>query len=276
MNRKLLALGFFGCLAILLYLTYINEGFLNPKKEDKQPTPIDSSRNIIPPQPDNRATLAGEITLISSDRTNLSISNGLVRNIYVDDYKPTRKDEKNIPKPKPVPKPNPSPKPAPANPFEPDSSDKTMYFEYEIDKSLKSGDQFRTLFKNGQPCYVYAFSIDLTQKTVVCYPYGNNNANFDKNGSQAIPADTTQFFTLDKTKGTDYFCWLYATKELDINAIAKAMETQKGTVFQRLYKILQNDIVPVTDIEYAANRIGFKTKKTNKAIVPIVIQINHE
>ena len=54
------------------------------------------------------------------------------------------------------------------------------------------------------------------------------------------------------------------------------MEQERGTFMQRLYRVLGDQLVPSSHIEYKEDgRLRFGANATRGTIVPIVVEINH-
>ena len=97
--------------------------------------------------------------------------------------------------------------------------------------------------------------------------------NYSENNF-AIP-DEQHEFEFDNTAGTDYFCVLYSQEQLDINNIVLQIEQASGTFYQKLNAVLGKKMASLEDVRYIQNYMGFSAK-TNKPIVPLVVEISHK
>ena len=108
------------------------------------------------------------------------------------------------------------------------------------------------------------------------FPYADNISaflNYSENNI-AIP-DESHEFELDDTSGTDYFCVLYAQEDLDINKILEQLKSAQGSFYNKLKTVLGDKMVPLDDVRYVQNSMGFSAK-SDKPVVPLVIEITHK
>lgn len=144
-------------------------------------------------------------------------------------------------------------------------------------KSYPAGTLFELRLSNNEPAYVYAFSSDLTNKTYKIFPFNNRMVAYlpYSQNNVAIP-DEDSYNILDETAGTSYYCFLYSSKKLDIDAIMSSVEKEKGTFVDKVLKVLKNDLVDLSNINYSAtDRIDFKAKSKGKSVVPVIVEIEH-
>jgi hypothetical protein len=102
---------------------------------------------------------------------------------------------------------------------------------------------------------------------VAYLPYRQNNV--------AIP-DEESLNMLDETPGISYYCFLYSKESLDIKDIMKKVESEKGSLWQRLKKVLGDQMIDTKNIDFESSEmINFKARSYGKSIVPVLVEINH-
>ena len=139
-----------------------------------------------------------------------------------------------------------------------------------------SGTKFRLYLNNHEPAWVYVIASDLQNNVSKLFPYNDIISafmNYSEN-SFALP-DEQHEFEFDNTAGTDYFCVLYSQEQLDINNIVLQIEQASGTFYQKLNAVLGKKMASLEDVRYIQNYMGFSAK-TNKPIVPLVVEISHK
>ena len=104
-------------------------------------------------------------------------------------------------------------------------------------------------------------------RMVAYLPYRQNNV--------AIP-DEESLNMLDETPGISYYCFLYSKESLDIKDIMKKVESAKGSLWQRIKKVLGDKMISIKNIDFESSEvINFKARSKGKSIVPILVEINH-
>ncbi len=203
-----------------------------------------------------------------------------------------KNDPKPLPQPVPDPQPEPKPKPVPAKKYsmsgeleviERDGgghmgmvlAENGLIPHYAAIEEYMSGKRFRLSVGNNEPAWVYVIATDLKNNLDVLFPYADNISAYlcYKNCHIAIP-DETHEFELDSTPGTDFFCVLYSQEELDIKDTVSRMKSVDGSFYERLKTVLGDRLVTGEDVRYVRNQPGFSAK-TNKTVVPLVIEIGH-
>jgi hypothetical protein len=148
---------------------------------------------------------------------------------------------------------------------------------FSMDKPYHSGTLFELRISNNEPAYVYAFSSDLTFKTYRIFPFDDRMVAYlpYRQNNVAIP-DEESYNMLDETPGISYYCFLYSKESLDIKDIIKKVEAAKGSLWQRIKKVLGNTMVITKNIDFESSEtINFKARSKGKSVVPILIEINH-
>lgn len=148
---------------------------------------------------------------------------------------------------------------------------------FKMNNPYKSGTLFELIISNNEPAYVYAFSSDLTYKTYKIFPFNDRMVAYlpYRQNNVAIP-DEESYNMLDEITGTSYFCFLYSKESLNIDRILREIEDTEGGFWERINKVLGGKIVDKNNIIYNYDdKINFKAKSKNKAIVPVLVEINH-
>jgi hypothetical protein len=148
---------------------------------------------------------------------------------------------------------------------------------FSMEKPYYSGTLFELRISNNEPAYVYAFSSDLTFKTYRIFPFDDRMVAYlpYRQNNVAIP-DEESLNMLDETPGISYYCFLYSKENLDIKDIMNKVESEKGSMWQRIKKVLGNKLIEIKNIDFESSElIDFKARSKGKSIVPILIEINH-
>jgi C1A family cysteine protease len=147
---------------------------------------------------------------------------------------------------------------------------------YKMSSPYSSGTNFRLYISNNEPAYVYAISSDNTFNINQLFPHEKGISpilNYKQN-EIAIP-DEEHYIQMDNTAGTDVFCLLYSKEALDIEEIITIVKNTEGSFSERLEKALSLKLVDINNIEFEKNNISFSAYSNNKAIVPIIVKIEH-
>jgi hypothetical protein len=149
--------------------------------------------------------------------------------------------------------------------------------KYTVSGSYTSGTRFRIYISNNQPAYVYALSSDLSNEVTKIFPYeeGISAALTDKRNNVAIP-DEDHFIEFDNKPGTDFLCVLYSRNELNINDVIKQMAATTGSFSERVFKVLQNQIVDPKNIKFSKEDIAFEGFSKGKTIIPLMVELEHK
>ena len=82
---------------------------------------------------------------------------------------------------------------------------------------------------------------------------------------------------MDDNPGTDYLLVLYSKKKLDANELWNAMNAGKGSLSARIKNALGNELIPASEINYNADRIGFQLKPGARGnVAPVMVAITHQ
>jgi Papain family cysteine protease/Domain of unknown function (DUF4384) len=230
-----------------------------------KPTPKpDPKPVVVNPTPTPKPVVetidfAGDIRLLLADGSEMKTNIEEIRGLFVPDEN----------KPKPTNNPNN---------FKPDPNLTTgKFIAYRSQQAYSEGTKFKVYLRNNEPAYVYAIAMDGTNKAVTLFPHkkGISSALNYKKNEVALPSET-QFIQMDNVRGTDVFCLLYSKKPLDIENINRNLEKENGTFFQRLYKVMKNDLVPRDYLRYYNQKMRFEIKSNGSGfVVPLVVEIPH-
>jgi hypothetical protein len=148
---------------------------------------------------------------------------------------------------------------------------------FSMEKPYYSGTLFELRISNNEPAYVYAFSTDLTFKTYRIFPFDDRMVAYlpYRQNNVAIP-DEESLNMLDETPGISYYCFLYSKESLDIKEIMKKVESEKGSLWARIKKVLGDQMIDIKNIDFESSEmINFKARSYGKTIVPVLVEINH-
>lgn len=155
-------------------------------------------------------------------------------------------------------------------------SEKGKIPHYIATEVFLSGSKFRLYVNNRKAAWVYVIASDMKNNVSKLFPYDDVVSAYMnyRDNNFAIPDEQNEF-EFDMTAGTDFFCVLYSQEELDINSIVKKIEQANGSFYQKLNMVLGAKIVPIEDVRYIQNYMGFSAM-SNQTIVPLVVEIQHK
>lgn len=147
---------------------------------------------------------------------------------------------------------------------------------YRAKDSYLSGKKFHLYVSNNEPAWVYVIESDQKNNVTKLFPSADNiSAHLTYSSNNFAIPDEKQEFQFDTSEGTDYFCVFYSQKELDINKIINDITRTKGTFYEKIRTVIGNDLVPVSDIQYDKDHLGFSAK-SDKTLVPLIVEIPHD
>lgn len=147
---------------------------------------------------------------------------------------------------------------------------------YKVDDSYLSGTRYRVYISNHEPAYVYVIASDLTNVANKVFPPADNisPALVYHDNHIALP-DEKWYMQMDNTVGTDYLCVLYSKEPIDIGQTLSLINAGQGSFAGRLQSALGSRLVPKADITLSPSAASFNAK-TDKTIVPIILEISHK
>lgn len=146
---------------------------------------------------------------------------------------------------------------------------------YKIAHSYPSGTTFTIQIKNESPAFIYVFASDLTGGIYPFFPPNYTSAALSKATSFYVPDANTPTI-IDDTKGTDYLCVLFSKEDLDITGIYNTLGASSGDFKQKVTKAINGQLIPPESIRFKENTVGFKMVKSNKSVVMIIIEHDHQ
>ena len=154
------------------------------------------------------------------------------------------------------------------------STNKVAY--YKMKKPYSSGTQFRMFISNNEPAYVYAIGSDLTEEVFRIFPSSNRISPALNNPSNnvAIPGEDL-YVKMDNKIGTDYMCFLYSKKKLNFRQIRRQLKNYRGSLVDRIEKVLANDLVNSKNARFDGDKMRFKASSSGKSVAAIVVEITH-
>lgn len=131
--------------------------------------------------------------------------------------------------------------------------------------------------------YIYVFSVDAENEVNIHWPrQADLNPKFSGlNESALVTTAGSTIYIPGKTKGlklakkgTEHLCILFSTKKIgNIKAVSEYMADNKENFSGALESLLADYIVPKSDIQFAADRIEFRTESEQGFVVPIVLEL---
>ena len=150
---------------------------------------------------------------------------------------------------------------------------------YQAKGKYLSGTKFRLYISNNAPAYVYVIASDLDNNVTKLFPTGNVNASLNYSYNNIVlpdEEDPRNIYYFDNNARKDYFCVIYAAKELPIDDIIRRVMTTPGSFPKKLKSSLSdNGLVKSSDIIYQKSEISFETL-TKGNVVPLILELSHQ
>lgn len=147
---------------------------------------------------------------------------------------------------------------------------------YKSVEPYYSGTNYNLSIINNEPAYVYVLGSNESKQTNLLFPIKKQSALLSENGQRIALPGGNYMFQMDETEGHDYLMILYSKKPLEIEKVIRKMKYEDGNFLQRLYKVLGDKVIPLSDIKYDENgRLQFSALARNQTIVPIVVEMEH-
>jgi hypothetical protein len=147
---------------------------------------------------------------------------------------------------------------------------------HRLQRAYPTGTRFRILVASNGPAYVYLFASDVTRKVYPIFPSDGATPHlaYQKNDI-AIPGEA-KYLQLDDRPGTDSFCALYSTKQLDFGRLVRQVEEAKGDFVTRVQTAIGEDLIPLNEIRYpSAGTITFTADRGEKSAAFLVVEMEH-
>lgn len=139
-----------------------------------------------------------------------------------------------------------------------------------------SGTNYRLSIINNEAAYVYVLGSNKDNQTNLLFPRKEESALISSKGERVDLPGGNYYFQMDDTKGEDYLIVLYSKKPLKIQDILRQLKFKNGNAIQRLYRVLGQDVVPLSDVKYSEDgRLQFSAVTQKQTIVPIFVEIEH-
>ncbi len=146
---------------------------------------------------------------------------------------------------------------------------------YKIAKSYPSGTLFTIKINNESPAFIYAFASDLTGDIYPFFPPSYTSAALSKAASFYVPDENTPAM-IDETIGTDYLCVLFSKEDLDITGIFNAIMGSSGSFADKVKQALDGKLIGSQDIRFEANEVAFKMRRSEQAVVMLIVEHEHK
>lgn len=138
------------------------------------------------------------------------------------------------------------------------------------------GTNYQMFISNDQTAYVYVIGSNLKDEMNLLFPLKHQSALVFKGKKKfALPGDN-YMYQMDDIKGKDYVCVLYSKRPLRIDEVMREMRRSSGTFIQKVYKSLDEAIVPQHLIKYNhGESLDFSAATDEQYVVPIIVEIDH-
>ncbi|MCB0496104.1 MAG: DUF4384 domain-containing protein [Cyclobacteriaceae bacterium] len=146
---------------------------------------------------------------------------------------------------------------------------------YKIKNSYPSGTLFKIKVINHSSGFLYVFASDLTGEIFDLFPPDLTSAAFSSEASFYVPNETTQI-EIDDTIGTDYLCVLFSKEGLDVSTVYNQIKAAKGTFEEKVRQALKDKLIPTNQINFKFSEADFLVRETNKSIVALIIEHDHQ
>jgi hypothetical protein len=147
---------------------------------------------------------------------------------------------------------------------------------YRVKGGFISGTRYRAYITNDEPAYVYIIGSDLGDNVSIVFPPDEKTspALIYKSNHIAIP-DETYYIEMDNTKGTDYMCILYCSREINIKQVVSDIKKAEGSFKEKVSTAVSKQADIVSDANYNTHKILFSAESENE-VVPVIIEIPHK
>jgi hypothetical protein len=138
------------------------------------------------------------------------------------------------------------------------------------------GTNYQMFISNDQTAYVYVIGSNLNDQMNLLFPLQHQSALVLKGKKKfALPGED-YMYQMDNVKGKDYVCVLYSKRPLKIDEVMREMRRSSGTFIQKVYKALDEAIVPQSQITYTqSDALEFTAIADEQYIVPIIVEVEH-
>jgi hypothetical protein len=145
---------------------------------------------------------------------------------------------------------------------------------FRMPQSYPAGAKFRVAISSTGPAHVYAVGADSTHAVFLIYPTQGSTAFVGGGADRLTLPPGGGYFEMDAAGGTDYFCVLFSTQELDAQGLADKLAAGSGDLLTRLQLALGDALVPPASLRPAASgEIGLSAPSQSRSIVPIIVEI---
>lgn len=146
---------------------------------------------------------------------------------------------------------------------------------YKIKNSYPSGTKFKIKVINHSTGFLYVFASDLTEEIFELFPPDLTSAAFSSEASFYVPDENTPI-EIDETIGTDYLCVLFSKEDLNISSIYGKIQGASGFFENKVKSVLIDKLVPADDINFKFSEADFLVRETNKTVVALIIEHDHQ
>lgn len=148
---------------------------------------------------------------------------------------------------------------------------------YKTTASYPTGTQFSIVINNKETAFVYSFGSDLTEQLFPIFPFEENISPIlaYESNNVIIPAEGKRI-SLTGNPGKDYLCILYSKEELELDKILEKIKKETGSFKEKVYKVLDEMLVPADKVTYNENEISFSGKiNKERPVIAMILEIDH-
>ncbi len=146
-----------------------------------------------------------------------------------------------------------------------------------------SGSTYRfSAFIDSTTDYTYFYIINANSNMLNAaekiYPFdASESALLSRNTRLILPSEDRPHFKLTPPTGIEYVLFLFSDKPLDnMDDYLDKIRNNKGSFAARVSQAFGNELVPASQIDYKANKMGFEVKGSKTGnIVPILVSFKH-
>ena len=130
---------------------------------------------------------------------------------------------------------------------------------------------------NQESVYIYVFGLDSTHTSELFFPLDGQSAFFKKGEEQVTITLSSKMVKKIPQSDEAHFCVLYAKRPLELENIFENIKNTEGTLIQRIYQTMVEDIVPENLINYTvAETLSFSASAHNRSVVPLVVALKQK
>jgi len=149
---------------------------------------------------------------------------------------------------------------------------------YKIYGEYNSDNTYAIDIINFRKGYIYVFEGDNKRGLKGLYPFEGDKFYFkDERSGIHLPQDQ-EFYKIDDKPGTNYICIMFSKKQILVQDFIKKVNAQASelTLFQRFYAAHGGDVVSLENIDFSTTKVEFSAVSTERFLVPIFLEFEHQ